>query len=490
MGKRIVSIRLARTIVLLAGLLSAGLLTHANAASVKNKTFYVPINRSELISTKANMSEVIITDPDVADVYVHGRNKVSVIGKMIGQTTLRIFDKNSKVLKDVNVVVTYDLPAIRKALREFLPNEVIGVELVNTRIALTGSVSGAEAAATAIEVAEQFVQGKLEAEEAVYGVAYNAENPSPILNLMKISSGQQVMLRIRIGEIQRTALKNLGTSLQFFKNGNTGFQIGTGAGRVVTNPYTNVANFAFRSFEAANDSFAGIGGTVSGSKGGVSGLIEALERDGLVKILAEPNLVAISGEQAEFLAGGEFPIPVPQDGDTTTIEYRPFGVALRFTPHVLGENRIRVQVQPEVSDISNDRTFETQGGIVAPSLVTRRASTTVELSPGESFMIAGLIRDTSTANIDQLPGAGDIPILSALFRSTSFHRNEPQLVIAVTPYLVDPVKSDAVKLPTDEFRHATFLESIFYGALGAVDRSSRKYATNPSLEGPIGFITD
>ena len=174
----------------------------------------------------------------------------------------------------------------------------------------------------------------------------------------------------------------------------------------------------------------------------------------------------------------------------TTIEYRPFGVALRFTPHVLSENRIRVQVQPEVSDISNDRTFETQGGIVAPSLVTRRASTTVELAPGESFMIAGLISDTTTANIDQLPGMGEIPILSALFRSTSFQRNETELVIAVTPYLVDPVKSDAVKLPTDEFRHATFLESMFYGALGTVDRASRRLADNPSLEGPIGFITD
>ena len=490
MGKRIVSIRLARTILVLVGLFSAVMLSHASAASVKDTTFYVPINRSELITTKGNMSEVIITDPDVADVYVHGRNKVSVIGKVIGQTTLRIFDKDNKVLKDVDVVVTYDLPAIRKALREFLPNEVIGVELVNTRIALTGNVSGAEAAATAIEVAEQFVLGKLDAEGAVRGVAYNAENPSPILNLMKISSGQQVMLRIRIGEIERTALKNFGTNLQFSKNGSSGFQIGTGAGRVITDPDTGVANFAFNSFEAANDAFAGISGSVTGSRGGVSGLIEALERDGLVKILAEPNLVAISGEQAEFLAGGEFPIPVPQDGDTTTIEYRPFGVALRFTPYVLGENRIRVQVQPEVSDISNDRTFETAGGIVAPSLVTRRASTTVELSPGESFMIAGLISDITTANIDQLPGLSEIPILSALFRSTSFQRNETELVIAVTPYLVDPVKSDAVKLPTDEFRHATFLESIFYGALGTVDRASRHYADNPSLEGPVGFITD
>jgi pilus assembly protein CpaC len=490
MGKRLVLFRPARTVFLLLGLMGASLMPHASAATVKDKTFYVPINRSELISTKQNMAEVIITDPEVADVYVHGKNKVSVIGKAIGRTTLRIFNKDNKVLRDMDVVVTYDLPAIRKALREFLPEEVIGVELVNTRIALTGSVSGAEAAATAIEVAEQFVNGKLDAEAASRGTRRDAANPSPILNLMKISSGQQVMLRIRIGEIERTALKSFGTSLQFFKNGGSGFQIGTGGGRVVTDPGTGIASFAFNQFEAANEAFASVGGSITGSRGGVSGLLEALERDGLVKILAEPNLVAISGEQAEFLAGGEFPIPVPQNQDVTTIEYRPFGVALRFTPYVLSENRIRVQVQPEVSDISNDRTFETEGGIVAPSLVTRRASTTVELSPGESFMIAGLISDSTSANIDQLPGVSEIPILSALFRSASFQRNETELVIAVTPYLVDPVKSDAVKLPTDEMRHATFLESIFYGALGATDRASSHYANNPSLEGPVGFITD
>jgi pilus assembly protein CpaC len=490
MGKRIVFIRhLVYTLCISFGLLLGAQpnLAHADA---KDRVFYVPINRSELITTSSNMGEVIITDPEIADVYVHGRNKVSVIGKQIGRTTLRIFDTDNKLLRDVDVVITYDLPAIRRAMHDFLPNEHIGVELVNTRIALTGAVSSAESSRTAMEVAEQFVLGRLTAEEVVTRPVHNAENPSPILNLMKISSGQQVMLRIRIGEIQRTALKNLGVSLQAFNKGSSGFQIGTGAGRAVANAAAGTTGFNFGSFNAAADSFAGIGGSSTTTDGGVSGMVEALERDGLLKILAEPNLTALSGETAEFLAGGEFPIPVPQDGQTITVEYRPFGVALRFTPFVLSDTRIRIQVQPEVSELSNDRTFTTAQGYVAPSLVTRRASTTVELSPGESFMIAGLLRDNISSQINQLPGAGDIPILSALFRSTAFQRNETELVIAVTPYLVDPVKSDQVKFPTDNFRPASFLESIFYGAIGAVDSASHEATSNPSLEGPMGFITD
>lgn len=451
----------------------ASLFTAYPQAYAKEKAFYVPLNRSELVITNGDMGEVIITDPDVADVYVHGKNKISVIGKAIGTTTLRIFSPNNQLLRSMDVVVTYDLPAIRKALREFLPGDRIGVELVNTRIALTGEVSSAQSAATAMEIAEQFVQGKLSEAEQLQRTGRAADDTStlsPVLNLMKISAGQQVMLRIRIGEVQRSVLRELGINLQAVNAGRAGFEIATGS-------------------SAAGTAFGTIGfNAFQGDGDGVGGALDALERDGLVKILAEPNLVALSGEQAEFLAGGEFPIPVPQGGlGSTTIEYRQFGVALRFTPYVLSENRIRVQVNPEVSEPSNDRAFETEDGLIAPSLITRRASTTVELAPGESFMIAGLIRDNITSQISQLPGASEIPILGALARSTSFQRNESELVIAVTPYLVDPLKSGDVKLPTDNFRPASTMESMFYGALGKVFGSRSQ---TPSMEGPVGFITD
>jgi pilus assembly protein CpaC len=458
----------------------------SQAHAVGGSTFYVPLNRSELITTNADMGEVIITDPDVADVFVHGKRKVSVLGKQVGQTTLRIFDPAHKMLRSVDVSVTYDLPAVRRALREFLPGERIGVSMVNTRMALTGNVSGAEAAHTAIEIAEEFIAGKLSAQEAKTRPAQpiNANGPrSPILNMMKISAGQQVMLRIRIGEIQRSALKNLGVNLTAVNSGNFGFQIGTGTGQYGNISGTNPA-FGFGQFANASDSFGTIGGSTQIGEVGLAGTINALERDGLLKVLAEPNLVALSGEEAQFLAGGEFPIPVPQQLGTTTIEYKPFGVALKFTPFVLSENRLRIQVQPEVSEISNERTITTTDGFIAPSIITRRASTTVELAPGESFMIAGLIRDNMSSQIDELPGVGEIPVLSALFRSTSFQRNETELVIAVTPYLVDPLKSSDVKLPTDDLRPASFMDSIFFGALSGTKGDT------PSAEGPSGFMVD
>lgn len=445
-------------------------------------TFYVPINRSELLTTSVDMGEVIIADPDVADVYVHGKNKVSVIGKRIGQTTLRVFDNKSRLIRGVDVYVVYDLPAIRKALKEFLPYERIGVEMVNTRIALTGDVSSAEAAGTAIEIAEQFVSGKLSARDAQSRPVRNArDKQSPILNLMKISAGQQVMLRIRIGEIQRTALRNLGVNLQAVNSGSLSFSIGTGLGQAQGG---GAGNVVLGSYGTAADSFFTSSVTRRNSQGGVSALVDALERDGLLKVLAEPNLTALSGEQAEFLAGGEFPIPVPQDQNTITIEYKPFGVSLKFTPYVLSENRIRVQVNPEVSEISQDRSFTTSEGYVAPSLITRRASTTVELAPGEGFMIAGLLQDNMTSTLEQLPGASEVPVLSALFRSTAYQRNETELVIAVTPYLVNPLSGGDMKLPTDDFRPATFMETVFFGALGTPADGA------PSIEGPIGFMVD
>lgn len=459
-------------------------LAGAQPAFAAAASFYVPINRSELVTTSSDMGEVIIADPDVADVFVHGKRKVSVLGKSIGQTSLRIFDNEHKLIRSMDVSVTYDLPAVRRALREFMPSERIGVSMVNTRIALTGNVSSAEAAATAVELAEEFVSGKLTAENLTRRPRRTATSDrSPIINLMKIASGQQVMLRIRIGEIQRTALKNLGVNLTLFNGGDNGFLIGTGTGQ-----FGNVAGanptFGFNQFTNAGDSFGTIGGSALIGNTGIAGTIDALERDGVLKVLAEPNLVALSGEEAQFLAGGEFPIPVPQQLGTTTIEYKPFGVALKFTPHVLSENRLRIQVQPEVSELSFEQTIDTGDGFTAPSLITRRASTTVELAPGESFMIAGLIRDNMSSQINELPGVGEIPVLSALFRSTSYQRNETELVIAVTPYLVDPIKGSDVKMPTDDFRPASFMESIFFGTL------SGTRGNQPSVEGPSGFMTD
>ena len=457
----------------------------ASAHAASPGVFYVPLNRSELLTAETDMSEVIVTDPDVANIVVHGKRKVSVIGKQIGQTTLRAFDAKHNMIRSTDVVVTYDLPAVRRALREFLPAEHIGVSMVNTRMALVGEISSAEAATKAIEVAEQFVHGKLSDADAGVRKAPDEKDQSPIINLMKIKSGQQVMLRIRIGEIQRTAMRNLGVNLTAVGDGSFGFSIGTGTGQygVPGASSSDPSMFGFNHF--LNTTPSNSYGSVGFKNGNaLAGTIDALERDGLIKVLAEPNLTALSGEEAQFLAGGEFPVVVPQSLGQNTIEYKPYGVALKFTPFVLSENRLRIRVQPEVSDISDENAVLI-GGTTARSITTRRASTTVELAPGETFMIAGLLRDNITSTINQLPGVGEVPVLSALFRSTAFQRNETELVIAVTPYLVDPVKGSDLKMPTDDFKPASFMDSIFFGALG-----STRDSKNPSLEGPSGFMTD
>lgn len=459
--------------------------------------FYVPINRSELVSSGSDIAEVVVADPEVADVVVHGKRKVSVMGVNIGETTVRLLDTNHKVIRSLDVVVTYDLPAVRRALKEFLPNERIGVSMVNTRIALTGDVSSAQAAASAMEIAEEFVREKLKGNEVdTRKQADGTQTLSPIINLMKVAAGQQVMLRIKIGEINRSAIRNLGVNLQHLGADGLfgiGTYIATGTGSAgVLGATTTAGGYKSSAYTYApgTNSFTSFGFDKSSNNNTLTGQLDALEQDGLLKILAEPNLTALSGEEAQFLAGGELPIPVAQSiGNTSsnqiTVEYKPYGVALKFTPYVLSDKRIRINVAPEVSDISNDSTTAIMtGGIQIPSFITRRAATTIELAPGESFMIAGLLRDDMQSTINQLPGASEVPVLGALFRSTAYQRKETELVIAVTPYLVDPVRDGDLKLPTDDFRAPTFFESVFFGAV-----ASNKGGT-PGLEGPAGFMTD
>jgi len=440
----------------------------------------VPVNRSVLLTLPSPMSQVVVQSPDIADVKANNSTHLTIIGKRSGHTNIRILDKKGAVMRDMDVEVGQDLPAIRKALKNFLPDENIGVEMVNSSVALTGRVSSQVAADKAMRVAQDYVSASKDPCCAV-----------TIVNFMQINSGQQVMLRVRVGEIQRTALKNLGIDLNVLTqaSGAGGVAVGTGTGLlpalvgapgVFTLPAASTRGIAQGTWQP---------GGVNGNS--YSALISALEQDGLFKTLAEPNLVAASGEEAEFLSGGEIPIPVVQNGNGNNavgIDYKPFGVSVKFTPNVLSENRIRVQVRPEVSEVSSVNAV-TMNGFNVPSFETRRAKTTVELAPGESFMIAGLISDQTRANIRQIPGAKELPILGALFRSSSFQRNETELVIAVTPYVVDPLKSADVKLPTDDFQPASQADMVFFGALGGLNLRTRRDSQAP-LEGPIGFMVD
>lgn len=446
--------------------------------SVWAESFVVPLNRSRIISTGPEIAEAMVANPKIADIHVHGPNRLSIVGVSRGSTTVRLIGKDRQEIKAVQVQVSYDLPAIRKALREFLPYETIGVELINNNLALTGEISGASMVDKALQIVTQFVDGD----------KTDSEKRAEIVNLMRVTTGQQVMLRVRVGEIRRTALKQLGVSLQgVTQNGSTRIFGGSsnGLGGITADSGTSLGQF-----EIGPESFGGIGAVIAKGDFSFGASLDALEADGLLKVLAEPNLVALSGEQAEFLAGGEFPIPVAsgQDGQIT-VDYKPFGVAVSFIPYVLSENRIRLSVLPEVSELSGTEGIQT-GGVSVPSLTTRRAKTTVELAPGESFMIAGLIRDEVSSALRQIPGINEVPILSALLRSTEFERNETELVIAVTPYLVDPLKNSDVRLPTDNFREPSTMEMFFYGALSSISHGERRMSQAPGLEGPVGFMVE
>ncbi len=479
---------------------------------------YIPVSRSELVVVPSDIAEVIVADPDIADVHVIGFKHVAFVGKKIGHTNAKMFDNKNHVIRQFDVIVGYDLPGIRKALHSFLPHEHIGVELVNTNIALTGEVSDASVADEAVKIVNQFVigsspaaggggagagpaAGAAGAAGGATGGAAGGASSAAVLNLLKVISGQQVMLRVRVGEIQRTAIKQLGVILAG-RAGNVtigsqgGQQSFASGSSTTTNGVVNSTSFLpFPGLNIPGSDLTS-GGILSGffrnGEGGLSSALTALETQGVLKILAEPNLVAMSGEKAEFLAGGEFPILQAQPsggGSVSTVQFQQFGVSIQFIPLVLSDNRIRLIVQPEVSQI--DTTLSTtSNGNVTPGLDTRRAKTTVELAPGESFMIAGLIQDSLNAGVSQVPGASEIPILGSLLRSTNYNRNETELVIAVTPYIVDPLKSSDIRLPSEDFRPASVMEQFFYGALGSMSGNAYRLSQTPTLEGPVGFMTD
>ena len=474
--------------VLAIAVLAFGLLL-GNSANVlaAEAELQVPVHRSEIISLPSDLSEVIVADPEVADVFVHGQRKVSVVGKTIGSTSLRVLNSDHEVIRSVVVQVTYDIPAIRKALYQFFPYENIAVQTVNNNIALTGMVSSNAVAAKAVRIANEFLlpSEKTRPRNQSFDVERTQQNTDAgVINMLKVTSGQQVMLRVRVGEMQRNAMKQLGFNWGGFNSGQ--FALGTGLLKNATYPGAGALPTGVGLRE---NTFGALMGNITTGGSTITAMIDALEENNLFKLLAEPNLVAMSGEEAEFLAGGEFPIPISSQDDTVTIEFKEFGVSVKFLPQVLSDSRIRIAVSPEISELSEANSIKLDN-ITIPGLTTRRAKTTVELAPGESFMIAGLLRDQANTTINQLPGLGELPVLGALFRSTDFQRQETELVIAVTPYLVDPATGDEVRLPTDNYRASSMMEQFFYGALGQTSEKTARLSQKPSLEGPIGFMVD
>lgn len=408
---RIWAAALLLSLALAAGAAQAAL--QGRAVLTNGDPIDIELNEGQLLRLERGMASVFIANPEIADVTAKSDRLLYLFGRKVGTTTLFALDANDNVIANVTVSVNHSLTRLQGALDNLLPDGRIVASSVDGAIVLSGNVATPTEAENARRLAMRFVG---EGEEVINRLALTAPN--------------QVNLRVRIVEVARDITNQFGFNWDVVVD--SGFR------------------FALQSFPPT----AGINSIVAGGDIGdvsVDALIDALAEDNLVTILAEPNLTAVSGETASFLAGGEFPIPVSQDEDTITVIFKQFGVSLAFTPTLIGRSRISMRVRPEVSQLSN-AVQVVAGGLTIPSLTTRRAETTVELASGQSFAIAGLIQDNTRQEHSQIPGLGDLPILGALFQSDRFQRNETELVIIVTPYLVQPVDADRLETPIDPYR--------------------------------------
>jgi pilus assembly protein CpaC len=402
-------------------------------AARPSETLTLSQNTGTLVRLSSPMSDVFVANEQIADVQVRSSTQLYVFGKASGETTVYATGANGKVVYAANVRVGTNAGSDGEMLRLAMPQANIPATPMNNLVLLTGTV----AQPNDVEEAQRLVQ------------AYVGDG-TQVVSRLRSATPLQVMLKVKIAEVSRSLVKQIGVNL-LTRDSTGGFQFGIGQGNAGT-----FGSAASGDTAAIPKSFnIGTTGTTLGLAGKLLGLdilstLDLSENDGLVTTLAEPTLTALSGETASFLAGGEFPIPVSQSLGSVTIEYKQYGVGLAFTPIVLGDGRISMRVRPEVSELSNEGSIRLNGFDV-PALTTRRAETTVELGSGQSFMIAGLLRNANTNNIEKAPFLGDLPILGALFRSTKYRRAETELVIVVTPYLVRPV-SNQLALPTDGFR--------------------------------------
>ena len=419
----------------------------------------IEVNKGRLVRLDRPAQTVFIADPAIADIQVKSPRLIYLMGKLPGETTLFAVDDAEVVLANVAVRVTHNVSRLRETVQALYPEADIAITSIDASLVLDGTVHAASIAEDVRRIAERF-----------------AGSPEAVINRLRVDAPNQVNLRVRIAEVSKGIDKQLGFNWSILG------AIGSfSLGLATANP------FAAGVTQQTLSSAFGFGGFDFNT------VVDALEEEGLIKILAEPNLTAVSGETASFLAGGEFPILVPDSDGRVTIEFKKFGVSLAFTPTVIGEAQISLHVRPEVSQLSNENAV-TLNNFVIPSLITRRAETTVELGSGQTFAIAGLLQNNVTHDVSKVPGLGDIPVLGGLFRSDRFQRDESELVIIVTPYLVRPITARTAAEPTDGFAPPHDVERF---AVGGTHRRNRDPGPPTTVErdgtrliGPAGFALD
>ena len=414
----------------------------------------VPVGQSETVKSVADISNLVVGDPDIADASPLGTRAFYILGRKTGRTNLSLYDAGDNLLGVINVEVTFDTSGLKDALRTVLPREKIKVRSVNGRVLLQGAVRSSTAAARAMQVAKDFA----------------GDN---VTNAMTVGASQQVTLEVRFIEAKRNASRDLGVNYS------------VSAGGISFQPFGNAL--------ASNAATAPFGRLVADMlTGGASAdiIVQALEKKGAARRLAEPNLTALSGETASFLAGGEFPVPVAQDDNKISIEFKKFGVSLAFTPTVLDNGLINLAIEPEVSELDFSRTVTTSA-IQIPSLIVRRTRTTVELRDGQSISIAGLLQTFNARNADQIPWLGDVPVLGSLFRSSGFQKSETDLLVIITPRLAKPVDpSKRIPTPLDLTASSNDEELFLHGKV-EVSRNYQSFIENGGhVKGPYGHMID
>ncbi len=429
--------------------------------SSDNQFVRLALNKSAVIKLPTDAYDVVIGESSIVDAVLRKKDTVYLFAKTVGQTNVFFFDQEGNQIMALDFEVVRDPLPLKKMLQRHIPGNRITVDNAESNIILGGTARNPEEATLAIKLAEQYV-----GTTSGGGGGGAAGSVSPIVNAMKVAGENQVMLKVKVVEIQRDVLKQLGIDLEAALSvGETVFSAAT------INPFST----------ALLSPAAGAQAIDSSGSTRFSSIIRAMEKDGLSKTLAEPNLTAISGQTANFLAGGEFGYRVIVDG-TAAVAFKPFGVGLQFTPTVLNDNRIHLKIKTEVSEIG-----DLTDGI--PAVTTRRAETALEAPSGGSMMIAGLIRENTRQSISGMPGLKKLPVLGTLFRSRDFQSNETELLIIVTPYLVKPTNEKNLISPDKNFAPSTDKQAIFMGKLHKNFNTSGKLEPG-EYQGSVGYIVE
>jgi len=440
--------------------------------SALSRSIVIPFSKSTVVELPADMMDVIVSNPDIVESVVHTSRRVVLIGKKPGQTNTYVYGHDGRELLNLEIRVERDIKGLKDLIAQHTDGADVEVQAVNDNILLTGPVANAVMSRRVEALAEMWMDE-----------ATSSGSDSEIVNLMTVQGKDQVLLKVRIVEMQRTVTKQLGIDL------NAIARIGDSTVSLLNSNGLGGATSGFQGSVNYNN-------TGGGSLQSLTGTLAALERVGLIRTKAEPTLVATSGETANFLSGGEFPFlsnsTIDDSGRLTPeFEFKPYGISLGFTPVVLSEGRISLNISTEVSEPTTEGSIETGGaGSDILGLRVRRANTVVELPAGGSFVIAGLIREESRQNTDGIPGLKDVPGVGAAFRSRNDLNTQTEMVVIVTAYLVDPTHPDKLQTPLDGFTPASDKDSLLLGRLNKVYKNTDKRGRATGLSGPFGHVVD